>query len=112
MFVIAVLLMITYGNYTEVSYGEIIAQNVFVKFLSRIWQGKSVVASIGIPIMFVTLFDFYDESYKYSALDTLDKKIYQEAMVVRGNDCIMYVELEKPYMKRKVRNESRRLYKN
>ena len=67
-----------------------------------LWARKRAVNGVGSPYEFI--FDFYDESYKYSALDTLDKNIYQEAMVVRGNDCIMYVELEKPYMKRKVRN--------
>ena len=68
----------------------------------ELWARRRTVNGIGFPYEFI--FDFYDESYKYSALDTLDKNIYQEAMVVRGNDCIMYVELEKPYMKRKVRN--------
>ena len=68
----------------------------------ELWARRRAVNGIGSPYEFI--FDFYDESYKYSALDTLDKNIYQEAMVVRGNDCIMYVELEKPYMKRKVRN--------
>ena len=68
----------------------------------ELWARKRAVNGVGSPYEFI--FDFYDESYKYSALDTLDKNIYQEAMVVRGNDCIMYVELEKPYMKRKVRN--------
>ena len=67
-----------------------------------LWARRRAVNGVGSPYEFI--FDFYDESYKYSALDTLDKNIYQEAMVVRGNDCIMYVELEKPYMKRKVRN--------
>lgn len=67
----------------------------------ELWARRRPVNGVGSPYEFI--FDFYDESYKYSALDTLDKNIYQEAMVVRGNDCIMYVELEKPYMKRKVR---------
>ena len=67
-----------------------------------LWARKRAVNGVGSPYEFI--FNFYDESYKYSALDTLDKNVYQEAMVVRGNDCIMYVELEKPYMKRKVRN--------
>lgn len=70
----------------------------------ELWARRRAVNRVGSPYEFI--FDFYDESYKYSALDTLDKNIYQEAMVVRGNDCIMYVELEKPYMKRKVRNEN------
>ena len=71
----------------------------------ELWGRKRAVNEVGSPYEFI--FNFDDESYKYSALDTLDKNIYQEAMVVRGNDCIMYVELEKPYMKRKVRNESK-----
>ena len=68
----------------------------------ELWARRRAVNGVGSPYEFI--FDFYDEGYKYSALDTLDKNIYQEAMVVKGNDCIMYVELEKPYMKRKVRN--------
>lgn len=68
----------------------------------ELWARKRAVNGVGSPYEFI--FYFYDESYKYSALNTLDKNIYQEAMVVNGNDCILYVELEKPYMKRKVRN--------
>ena len=68
----------------------------------ELWARRRAVNGVGFPYEFI--FDFYDESYKYSALDTLDRNIYQEAMIVRGNDCIMYVELQKPYVKRKVRN--------
>ena len=68
----------------------------------ELWGRKRVVNGVGFPYEFI--FSFDDESYKYTALDTLDRNIYQEAMVVRGNDCVMYVELQKPYVKRKVRD--------
>lgn len=75
----------------------------------ELWGRRRKVNGVGFPYEFI--FNFDDESYKYTALDTLDRNIYQEAMVVRGNDCVMYVELQKPYMKRKVRNESNRFIK-
>ena len=69
----------------------------------ELWARKRAINGVGFPFEFI--FNFDNESYKYNALDTLDKSIYQEAMITRGNNCIMYVELEKPYVKRKVRNE-------
>ena len=75
----------------------------------ELWGRKRAVNEVGSPYEFI--FNFDDESYKYTALDTLDRNIYQEAMIVRENDCIMYVELQKPYVKRKVRNESNRFIK-
>ena len=65
----------------------------------ELWARKRPVDGIDYPYEFI--FSFNDESYKYTALDMLDRDVYQEAMVVRGNDCIMYVELEKPYTKRR-----------
>lgn len=65
----------------------------------ELWARKRPVDGVGYPYEFI--FSFNDESYKYTALDILDRDIYQEAMVVRGNGCIMYVELEKPYIKRR-----------
>lgn len=72
----------------------------------ELWARKRPVDGVGYPYEFI--FSFNDESYKYTALDMLDRDVYQEAMVVRGNDCVMYVELQKLYVKRKVRNESNR----
>lgn len=71
-----------------------------------LWARRRAINGVGFPYEFI--FNFDDESYKYTALDTLDRNIYQEAMIVRGNDCIMYVELQKPYVKRKVKDESNR----
>ena len=65
----------------------------------ELWARKRPIDGVGYPYEFI--FSFNDENYKYTALDMLDRDVYQEAMVVRGNDCIMYVELEKPYIKRR-----------
>lgn len=64
----------------------------------ELWARKRTVNGVGSPYEFI--FNFDNESYKYTALDTLDESIYQEAMITRENDCIMYVELEKPMTKK------------
>lgn len=71
----------------------------------ELWARKRAVNGVGSPYEFI--FNFDNESYKYTALDTLDESIYQEAMITRENDCIMYVELEKPNVKRKTRDEGK-----
>ena len=71
----------------------------------ELWARRRKVNGVGSPYEFI--FNFDNESYKYTALDTLDESIYQEAMITRENDCIMYVELEKPNVKRKTRDERR-----
>ena len=71
----------------------------------ELWARRRKVNGVGSPYEFI--FNFDNESYKYTALDTLDESIYQEAMITSGNDCIMYVELEKPNVKRKIRDEGR-----
>lgn len=68
----------------------------------ELWARKRVVNGVGSPYEFI--FSFDNEEYKYTALDTLDREIFQEAMVVKENSCIMYAEWEKPLVKRKVRN--------
>lgn len=75
-----------------------------------LWARRRKVNGVGSPYEFI--FNFDNESYKYTALDTLDESIYQEAMVTSGNDCIMYVELEKPNVKRKTRDERRFIENN
>ena len=71
----------------------------------ELWARRRKVNGVGSPYEFI--FNFDNESYKYTALDTLDESIYQEAMITSGNDCIMYVELEKPNVKRKIRDEGK-----
>ena len=66
----------------------------------QLWARKRKVEGRGQPYEFI--FEFNDINYSYTAIDTLDKNIYQECMVI-GNDnqCIVYVELEKPYVKKR-----------
>lgn len=66
----------------------------------QLWAKKRPIEGKGSPYEFI--FSFDNEDYKYTALDTLDRSIYEEAMIVRGQDCILYVEFEKPLvLKRK-----------
>ena len=53
MFVMLMLMMMLYG------YSHL--WTMITMYMDRLWQGKSVVASIGIPAMFVVLFDYYDD---------------------------------------------------
>ena len=61
MFVIIIILFHLFGSsfrWTEISM-----------FMTRLWQGKAIVSSIGIAATFVTLFDYYENSnYKYLLL--------------------------------------------
>ena len=68
----------------------------------ELWARKRAVNGVGSPYEFI--FNFDNEEYKYTALDTLDREIYQEAMIVKENSCIMSVEWEKPFVKRMVKN--------
>jgi hypothetical protein len=59
---------------------------------------------VGFPYEYI--FSFDNEDYKYTAIDQLDRSIYQEAMIVSNEACVLYVEFEKPMVYR--RNYERR----
>lgn len=65
----------------------------------QLWARKRKVEGRGQPYEFI--FNFEDERYSYTAIDTLDKNIYGECMIIVNNECVMYVELEKPYVKKR-----------
>lgn len=65
----------------------------------ELWARKRPIQDKGNKYEFI--FSFNDEQYKYTAIDTLDRNIYQEAIIMKDNNCIMYVEFEKPYVKRR-----------
>lgn len=67
MFVIIILLMAMYGNDT----GGGLINNVFMKFLFRIWEGKSVVATAGIPLMYICMFDYYKKNTIFNLFSIL-----------------------------------------
>ena len=68
----------------------------------ELWARKRPVDGKGFP--FEWIFNFDNEQYKFTALDTLDRDIYQEALIIKDNSCIMSVEWEKPFVKKKVRD--------
>lgn len=67
----------------------------------ELWAKKRPINGKGFPYEFI--FNFNDESYKYTAMDTLDRSVYQEALIVRSIDhsCVMYSEFEKPMVLKK-----------
>lgn len=65
----------------------------------ELWARKRPIEGRGQPYEFI--FNFEDERYSYTAIGTLDKNVYQECMILNNNECIMYVELEKPFVKKR-----------
>ena len=68
-----------------------------------LWGRKRAVNGVGSP--YEHIFNFDNEDYCFTALDTLDRNIYQEAMITKDNACIMFVEFEKPYVKRMIKEK-------
>lgn len=64
----------------------------------ELWARKR--ATDGVGHKYEWIFNFNDEDYKYTAIDSLDRSIYQECMVMRDKECILYVPLNKPMVKK------------
>ena len=64
---------------------------------------KRKVNGKGFP--YEKIFTFDDINYCFTALDTLDRNIYQEAMIVNNGSCVMYREFQKPYVKRMIKDK-------
>ena len=58
----------------------------------ELWARRRPVDGRGFPFEFI--FNFDNEDYCFTALDTLDRDVYQEALIVREQRCIMSVEWE------------------
>lgn len=58
----------------------------------ELWARKRPVDGKGFPFEFI--FNFDNEDYCFTALDMLDRDIYQEALIVKEQRCIMSVEWE------------------
>lgn len=65
----------------------------------QLWARKRPMEGVGFPYEYI--FSFDNEDYKYTAIDTLDRNIYGEAMVLNNQECILYVEFEKPMVYRR-----------
>ena len=69
----------------------------------ELYARKRVVNGKGFP--YEHIFNFDNEDYCFTALDTLDRNIYQEAMITKDNACIMFVEFEKPMPKKMIKEK-------
>ena len=58
----------------------------------ELWARRRPVDGKGFPFEFI--FNFNSKDYCFTALDTLDRDIYQEALIVKEQKCIMSVEWE------------------
>ena len=67
----------------------------------ELWARRRKIEGKGFPYEFI--FSFDNPNYSYTAIDTLDKNVYQECMVTNNGDCLIYTEFEKPMIKQKFR---------
>ena len=67
----------------------------------ELWAKKRSIEGKGFPYEFILSFE--KEEYKYTAIDYLDREIYQEAMITKDDACIMYVEFNNAMTKKKRR---------
>lgn len=70
----------------------------------ELWARKRPVDGWGFPFEWITNFD--REEQKFYMMDTLDRNIYQEAMVVEGERLVLYREFPKIYTKTYKRNDN------
>lgn len=64
----------------------------------EMWARKRPIDGKGFPYELIMKFD--NENYKFIAIDSLDKEVYQEAMITYENECIMFIEFEKSKVKK------------
>lgn len=67
----------------------------------ELWARKRSIEGRGFPYEFILSFE--KEEYKYTAIDYLDRNIYQEAMIIKDNICVMNVEFDNVIVKKKRR---------
>lgn len=67
----------------------------------ELWAKKRPTEKEGSSYEFV--FNFDNENYIYTAIDTLDRNVYQEGLIIRSENhsCVMYKEFEKPMVLKK-----------
>lgn len=71
----------------------------------ELWARKRPVNGIGSPFEFICPFEEY--SYRFTAIDLLDRDVYQEAVIVSDEQrCVMYIEFEEVLKRRRIRYEN------
>lgn len=64
----------------------------------ELWGRKRKIDGIGQRYEFIT---YLDEKHIFSETDKLDRKEYQECMVVNEGRCVFYREFDMPYVKKR-----------
>lgn len=63
----------------------------------ELWAKKRKIDGKGQRYEYITSFE--DEMQKFYYMDLLDREVYQEAMIIKNEECTMYRELEKPLVR-------------
>lgn len=63
----------------------------------ELWARKRMIDGRGQRYEFITSFE--DEIQQFYMIDQLDKITYQEAMIIKNQQCVFYKEFEKPYIR-------------
>ena len=70
----------------------------------ELWGKKRPINGYGQQFEWICNFD--NEQNKYYMIDTLDREIYQEGMIIEGDRLVLYRELPKPNNKiRRLKND-------
>ena len=64
----------------------------------ELWAKKRKIDGKGQSYEYITSFE--DEMQKFYYMDQLDREIYQEAMIIKNQECTMYREFEKSLVRR------------
>ena len=68
----------------------------------ELWARKRPINGYGNSFEFICPFDDYN--YRFTAIDSLDRDVYQEAMIINEQQmCVMYVEFDKELKRKRER---------
>ena len=67
----------------------------------ELWARKRPINGYGNSFEFICQFEDYN--YRFTAIDSLDRSVYQEAMIINENQmCVMPVEFEEVLKRKRV----------
>lgn len=67
----------------------------------ELWARKRPINGYGNSFEFICPFEDYN--YRFTAIDSLDRNVYQEAMIINENQmCVMHVEFEEVLKRKRV----------
>lgn len=67
----------------------------------ELWARKRPLNGFGMPFEFICRFEDYN--YRYTVIDSIDRGVYQEAMIINENQmCVMHVEFEEGLKRKRI----------